>query len=251
MGFLKGNAMKRALIWDLPVRLFHWLLAVGFIVAAIISLGLGDDSPAFPYHAIIGLGLGLLVVLRLIWGLTGTRYARLSSLAFSPGEFLRYLKQSLVGGAKRYEGHNPGSAYAALAMFVIILGLTITGIMLGQGNEGVKELHELLVYCMIAVIGAHLLGLAIHAIRHRDNAAWSMLHGQKQFEPSMGIRSPQRIAAVGMIAVLGAWMATLVAGYDPVAQTTKIPFLANAIQLGESDEHEENDKSSRHNRDDD
>jgi hypothetical protein len=68
---------SRALVWDLPVRLFHWLFAGGFIAAAIIALVLGDDSLLFPFHAIIGLVLVFLVVLRVIWGFIGSRYARM------------------------------------------------------------------------------------------------------------------------------------------------------------------------------
>ena len=49
--------MDRVLIWDLPTRFFHWLLAAGFIAAAFIALALGEDSALFPYHAIIGLAI--------------------------------------------------------------------------------------------------------------------------------------------------------------------------------------------------
>lgn len=54
--------MSSVLIWDLPTRLFHWLLSSGFIVAAVISLLLGDDSPLFPYHAIIGLIIAVMFI---------------------------------------------------------------------------------------------------------------------------------------------------------------------------------------------
>lgn len=99
--------MNRVLIWDLPTRLFHWLLSGGFITAAVISLALGEDSPLFPYHAIIGLTIALMVCLRIIWGLAGTRYARFGTFIFGPAAVIEYMKGTLVGGGKRYIGHNP------------------------------------------------------------------------------------------------------------------------------------------------
>ena len=76
--------MRRTLVWDIPTRLFHWLFAGGFIAAAVIALGQGDDSPLFPYHGMIGLALGLLLVLRVVWGFVGSRHARFGSFAFGP-----------------------------------------------------------------------------------------------------------------------------------------------------------------------
>ena len=101
-------------IWDLPIRLWHWILTGSLIAAAVIALALGEHSSLFPYHSILGLVMGLMVVLRLIWGVIGTRHARFASLAFSPGALFSYLRGVAFGGAPRFPGHNPGAAYAAL-----------------------------------------------------------------------------------------------------------------------------------------
>jgi cytochrome b len=50
----------------------------------------------------------------------------------------------LTRKGKMYLGHNPGSAYGIFAMLALVLGLAVTGIMLGQGNESVEDLHEIL-----------------------------------------------------------------------------------------------------------
>lgn len=65
--------MARVLIWDLPTRLFHWLFAGGFRAAVFIAIVIGEDGALFPYHAIIGLTIALMVILRLAWGVAGTR----------------------------------------------------------------------------------------------------------------------------------------------------------------------------------
>jgi len=77
--------MQRILIWDLPTRLFHILLALGFVSAASIALFASDESPVFPFHAMIGLVLALMVLLRIAWGFVGTRYARFKQLHLEIG----------------------------------------------------------------------------------------------------------------------------------------------------------------------
>lgn len=228
--------MSRVLVWDLPTRIIHWLMAVGFLSAATIALVLGDESPLFPFHAIIGLALALLVLLRIVWGLLGTRYARFGSLGFGPVALAGYMKGAVLGGAKRYMGHNPGSAYAAIAMLVILAGLAATGFMLGRGNEGVKEVHEALAYAMLAVVGLHLLGIAAHTLRHRENIASSMVHGRKSGDDAAGIASAHPAAGFAVVALTVAWVSLIYANFDSSAQTTRLPLLGQ-LQLGEG-EHE-------------
>ena len=226
---------SRALVWDLPVRLFHWLFAGGFIAAVIIALVLGDDTPLFPFHAIIGLVLVFLVVLRVIWGFIGSRYARFGAQPYNPRALATYVGSAIIGRGKRYIGANPGSAYAALLMMLIVIGLAITGFMLGKGNESVKDLHEILAYAMLAVVGAHLLGLIMHTLRHRDNIAASMVHGFQSGDAALGIGSPRRLAAAALIVLTIAWAGMLLAQYDSATQTTRLPLIAGTLQLGEAE----------------
>ncbi len=227
--------MNRVLIWDLPTRLFHWLLSGGFIAAAIISLVLGEDSWLFPYHAIIGLTIALMVCLRVVWGVAGTRYARFGTFIFGPGAVVEYMKGTLVGGGKRYIGHNPGSAVAIFALLVLVLAMAVTGIMLGQGNESLKEIHEILSYFTVGVVVVHVLGVALHTIRHRENITASMIHGKKNAEPSDAIPSARPIIALAFLVIAGAWAAGLVRGYNPATQTTTLPLIGTELQLGESE----------------
>jgi cytochrome b len=227
--------MNRVLIWDLPTRLFHWLLSGGFIAAAIIALALGEDSPLFPYHAIIGLTIALMVCLRVIWGIAGTRYAKFGSFIFGPRAVIEYMKGTVVGGGKRYIGHNPGSALAIFALLGLVLAMAVTGIMMGQGNEGVKEIHEVLAWVTVGFVVAHVLGVALHTIRHRENITLSMIHGKKRAEPSDAIASAKPIIAVIFLAIAGAWAVGLIRNYNPAAKTTKLPLIGTVLQLGENE----------------
>ncbi|MBU6414378.1 MAG: cytochrome b/b6 domain-containing protein [Planctomycetes bacterium] len=227
--------MNPVLIWDLPTRLFHWLLSAGFIVAAIIALAMGEHSPMFAYHAIIGLAIALMVALRVVWGIVGTRYARFGSFIFGPGAVIEYMKGALLGGGRRHLGHNPGSAVAIFALLALVLALAVTGFMMGQGNEVIKEVHEILAWTTVGVVVVHVLGVAFHTIRHRENITASMIHGRKRAEPSDGIASAKPIVAVLFLAIAGGWAFALVRNYNPASQTTTLPLLGTSLQLGENE----------------
>jgi cytochrome b len=227
--------MKRVLIWDLPTRLFHWMLAGGFSAAAFISLVLGDDSRLFPYHAIIGLTIALMVCLRVIWGLAGTRYARFNTFIFGPGAVIEYMKGTLVRGGKRYIGHNPGSALAIFALLALVLALAVTGVMMGQGNEDVEDVHEVLAWVAVGVVVVHVLGVALHTILHRENITASMIHGKKDAEPSEAIASSKPVVAVCFLIIALAWTVGLIRNYNPSTQTTTLPLIGTVLQLGENE----------------
>ncbi|MBS0189091.1 MAG: cytochrome b/b6 domain-containing protein [Planctomycetes bacterium] len=227
--------MNPVLIWDLPTRLFHWLLSAGFIAAAVIGLAIGEHSPLFPYHAIIGLTIALMVVLRVVWGIVGTRYARFGSFIFGPAAVIEYMKGALIGGGKRHLGHNPGSAVAIFALLALVLALAVTGFMMGQGNEAIKEVHEILAWTTVGVVVVHVLGVAFHTIRHRENITASMIHGRKRADASDAISSAKPIVAVLFLIVAGGWAVGLLRNYNPATQTTTLPLLGTSLQLGENE----------------
>lgn len=231
--------MARVMIWDLPTRLFHWLFAGGFLAAAFIALVVGEHSAAFPYHSIIGLTLALMVTLRLVWGVAGTRYARFRSFLFMPDKVVAYAAGVFTGKGPRHIGHNPGSAYAIFTMLALMLALAVTGVMMGRGNESVEELHEYFAYAMLAVIAAHVVGVVVHSVRHRENIVASMVHGHKAAEADDAIRSSRPLVAIAFLAVTGLWAAGLLRNYDATAQTTTLPLLGTALQLGEGEDEAE------------
>ncbi len=228
--------MKRILVWDIPTRLFHWLLGGGFLAAfAIIQLA-SDDSPVFAYHALIGLSLAMMVVLRLIWGVVGTRYARFGSFAFGPVALYCYFKGILAGAEKRYTGHNPGSAYAIYAMLAILLGLAATGIMMSTGgSKAAKSVHEVLSYAMIAVVGIHVLGVFIHTLRLRENITLSMIDGKKTGDAPQGILARRPIAAAIFVLAMGAWSVGLLRNYNAGTQSVTLPLFGTVLQLAEAE----------------
>lgn len=224
--------MKRLLVWDLPVRLFHVLLAVAFIAAFTIAQVVDDDSTLFSAHMLLGLFMAHLVILRLFWGFFGTRHARFRDFLFGPRAVLTYLRDAVRGRAGRHAGHNPGTAVAAFAIFAFVIGLAVTGILMGKGHEAAEEVHELLAYGLLLTVIAHLVGVALHTVRQRDNITLSMIDGRKEVDPSEAIPGTRPIVGLvllGLMAIVG-WH--LASGFDPATRRLDLPLFGQ-LQLGE------------------
>jgi cytochrome b len=231
-------AAERVLVWDLPIRIFHWLLAAAFLLAWILAVTSDDESRAFAVHGLLGLFIAALVAFRLVWGLVGTRHARFDAFATRPAALFAYLKSVLGGPGREYVGHNPASSYATWAMLILLVGLVGTGILLGRGRESVEDLHEILAHSLLALVGIHVLGVILHTVRHRDPIALGMIDGRKRGPSSAAIRSARPVSALLLGVLLASWAAGLWRGYDPVAGRVTLPVVGASVSLGESEEGE-------------
>jgi cytochrome b len=201
--------MERVLIWDLPVRLFHWLFAGAFIVA----YATGDSESWRPVHVAAGTLMAALVLYRLGWGFVGSRYARFSSFIKSPGEALGYLLALLAGRAPQHAGHNPAAGYAIVALLVLALACFATGWPLYNdwGEELFEEGHEAVANLTLAIVGLHLAGVAVGSLVHRENLVLSMLTGKKFATPDEAIQRLHIVAAMTLIGCAGfaVWLSRL------------------------------------------
>ncbi|BDU73594.1 cytochrome b/b6 domain-containing protein [Mesoterricola silvestris] len=255
-----GNdaAPQQALLWDWPTRITHGLTAGLFAGAFLLATLTSKHSQVFLIHSLLGLVLALVVVLRLGWGVVGSRPSRFSSFLFSPLALFRYLRDAARGQDQPAAGHNPGSSYASYAMLLIPLGLAATGLAQGRGGEWAEEVHEALAYAMVAFIVLHLLGLALYGIRHRENIALSMLHGRRRIPAGAGIPSSRPWAGLAVLLLVAGGAGLLAQGLDLKARQIKVPGLAKPIPLGEREkegagkapEQDENeDEEKGHDRD--
>jgi cytochrome b len=223
--------MKRILIWDLAVRLFHWGFA-GSLVAALGVAFLADKHGAlFQWHMLFGMIALFLVALRVVLGLAGSRYARFARWPVRPREIAGYFRGVWQGGVHRYAGHNPGSALAALAMLALVPLLFVTG--LDGGRDPWEEMHEVLAYGLAGVIGAHLLGLLGHAWRQRENVLLPMITGRKPGLAEEELRRGHYGWAVGVMASAVVWIGGLLRSHDASAGTVRLPLTGPTIHLGE------------------
>lgn len=111
-------------VWDPVVRVFHWSLVAAFTIAYLSA----DEEAAL--HTWSGYAVLGLVLFRILWGLIGTRHARFSDFIYSPSVILAYTKHTMLGGAKRYIGHNPLGGMMILLMLASLLTTGLTGLTL-------------------------------------------------------------------------------------------------------------------------
>lgn len=197
--------MKRILVWDLPTRAFHWLLALSFAGAFLTA-----ESERFrDIHVMLGYTMLGLIGFRLVWGLIGTRYARFGSFLFGPAAVRDYLKSLLNLRPQHYLGHNPAGSWAIwlILLLGVVTGASGYAVYSDFGGEMLEELHEGAANFMLAVIVVHVAGVLVSSLVHRENLVKAMVTGYKNGEPALGIRSAHWLMAVGMVAGVAAlWM---------------------------------------------
>lgn len=196
---------RRILVWDLPTRYFHWLLAASFLGAWWIS----ESERWRLTHAMLGYGVCALIGFRLIWGLIGTRHARFSSLPLAPGRVIAYLQSYSRRKPERHIGHNPLGSWG----IVILLGLSaVTGISGWAAYtlelpEWMIEMHGIAANTTLAMVGVHLIGVISSSLAHRENLVAAMLHGRKRGAEALAIASARRPIAWALLGLLAAlWL---------------------------------------------
>jgi len=167
-------AGKQVLVWDAPVRVFHWLMVLCFAGAYITS----ESETWRLVHVTLGYTMAGLVVFRILWGFVGTRHARFSSFVRGPKAISSYLRSLL----RRAPEHND------------------------LAGEWVAELHEVLANGMLLLVGVHIAAVVVSSWLHKENLARAMLTGRKRGSPEQGVRrSWSVLAAILLAAVLGFW----------------------------------------------
>ena len=222
--------VSRIRVWDLAVRIFHWAFALCVITALAIALTVDDDSPLFRAHMLAGLSAGFMLVVRIIVALVGGKFSRLTGLFFSPVETVRYLAGAVSGSARRYTGHNPGTAIAALGMFLLVVLLVVSG--LTMSSEVAEDAHKIFAYLMIGLIGAHLLGIVLHTVRHREMIGLSMITGWKQGEEGAGLARAGTPAGLVILVLVVLWFFGLSSSFDFTTGKLRIPLTGQTVTLG-------------------
>ncbi|MBV1960386.1 MAG: cytochrome b/b6 domain-containing protein [Immundisolibacteraceae bacterium] len=181
------------LVWDLAVRLFHWLLVL-LIVAAWVT---AEQGPAWmDRHMQVGYAVMTLILFRLVWGFCGSEYARFSSFLAGPRRMLGYLKGLLGGQSELVIGHNPLGGWSVVAMLLMLLFQASTGLFANDDiyNEGpltgwvsnatsgwLTGLHKLNFNLLLAIISLHIVAVLSYWVFKRDNLIKPMFTGRKWF----------------------------------------------------------------------
>ena len=148
------RSVRKVLIWDAPVRVFHWLMVLSFAGAYVTA----ESERWRLVHVTLGYTMAGLVAFRVLWGLIGTRHARFSSFVRGPGAIARYLR-SLVGGRPEHPaGHNPAGALAIIALLgmTIVVGATGWATYNEAGGQVFEALHEGAANLMLGIVAVHV-----------------------------------------------------------------------------------------------
>jgi cytochrome b len=198
--------VRKVLIWDAPVRVFHWLMVLSFAGAYLTA----ESERWRLVHVTLGYTMAGLVAFRVLWGLIGTRHARFSSFVRGPAAIARYLRGLISGPAEHHAGHNPAGALAIIALLGMTLLVTAAGWATYNevGGHWLEELHEGAADVMLVIVGVHLAAVLLASWLHRTNLIGTMVTGRRLASPEDGVRRAWRsVASLMLVAVLGFWWA--------------------------------------------
>ena len=208
-------------IWDLPTRLFHWLLVVA-MVAAFVTGELGGGL--MDWHGRIGLGIVGLLAFRLVWGVLGSTYARFIQFFPTPAKIRAYL-----AGEWRGQGHNPLGALSVLGLLGIVGLQLATGLVANDDiafrgplldlvgrdwSDRLTSVHHLVSKGILLLVALHVGAIMFYAHVRKHNLVRPMLTGEAEGEPAesaqgggfLALLVALVLAAGAVYLASGAWM---------------------------------------------
>jgi cytochrome b len=194
-----GRVRQAIMVWDMPVRVFHWLLVICFAGAWLSS----ESERWALIHYAFGYTACLLVLIRLVWGVIGTRYARFSQFLKSPKAVIGHFMAMLRGHPHHDVGHNPAGGLVMFALMLLILLIGLTGYLSVKEFFGdfASEAHEVVANLVLGLVILHIIAAIGMSLIERQNLVRSMVNGKKQGMPEQGIRYPQYL--IGSLIFLG------------------------------------------------
>ena len=179
-------------IWDLPVRLFHWLLVL-LVITLFVTGKLGGNW--LEWHKRAGFSVLGLVTFRIIWGFAGSYHARFVNFVCGPKTMLAYVRSLADKEAPRYAGHNPLGAISVLAMLTLLLVQAILGLFSNDDvmlegpyavlvskavSDQLTGFHKLNANFILVLVGLHLAAIAFAYFYKKENLIAPMLSGDKR-----------------------------------------------------------------------
>ncbi len=225
----------RIRVWDLPVRLFHWLLVATVLIAFLSS---EEESALAPWHVPAGWIAAILLAFRVVWGFVGGEHARFADF-LKPAQIAHHITGLFSGKPEHSIGHNALGGIAILALLGTVAGIIYTGATMQGDAEG--GLHEALANLLLGLIALHVIAVVAMSLLTKDDLIRAFITGTKRADRHPGVedaRPPAPLALpVAAIAIAGAaYGATTI---DPVAFTPGAH--ADAGEGGGGSEHGEDD----------
>ncbi len=182
-------------VWDLPVRLCHWVSAL-LVAGCYVTW----QRNWMGWHVRLGETLLALVIFRLSWAVWGSENARFRAFLAPPGAVFRHLATIFRREPDHAAGHNPAGGWMVLALLALLLGETLSGIYVNNdiANESaltelvpapianaIDDLHFWLWWALAAAVAVHVLAIAVYALAKGQNLVRPMLTGVKTLPPAI------------------------------------------------------------------
>jgi len=215
-------------VWDLPTRLFHWVLALT-IVGSVVSAKIGGN--AMVWHFRFGYLVFALIAFRVLWGLVGGRWSRFSSFIYGPGTVLRYLRGQSRAGEHHDVGHNPLGSFSVFALLAFLalqvatglvaddeianigpLNRFVSGALAGQATHWHKDYGQ---WILLALVALHIAAILYYLLGKKQNLVRPMIVGDKTLPagtPAALDNAMTRLLALVLAALCAggvAWVASL------------------------------------------
>jgi cytochrome b len=209
------------LVWDMPTRLFHWLIVI-FVVFSFTTGMVGGNW--MPYHLKSGYIILTLLLFRLSWGFWGGRYSRFGSFVRGPIAVMAYAKTLLHKDSPKVLGHNPMGGWSVMAMLAALLVQVGTGLFANddiatQGplygwvskstSDWLTGIHLFNKGVIIFLVVLHLSAVLFYLLSKHDNLIIPMVTGMREWSedaPSSNYKIWQAILTAALSIVIAYWV---------------------------------------------
>ncbi len=185
---------RQILVWDLPTRVFHWVLAA-LVVTSVIT-GLDGGYNAMRIHMGSGAAILTLVIYRVIWGVVGGRHARFTDFVKGPVTAFQYARGLITRSAPRTLGHNPLGGWSVVVLLCLLSYQAYTGLYANddiytegpwyslvdkETSDAFTARHHFNIMLLYVMVGLHVAAIGVHALLG-ENLLTPMMSGRKPAE---------------------------------------------------------------------
>ena len=217
------SARRLVVVWDAPVRVFHWLVAA-LVAAAYATWRLNW----MVWHGWVGEAMLALVVFRLLWGFLGGDTARFSHFIASPRTAVQHLKYAFRREPDRQVGHNPAGSWMVVFLLALLLAEALTGLYVANdiadvgpltaavpawAADAIESAHAILWDVLLAAIALHILAIAGFAVIKGQNLLAPMITGRKVLPASVAAPRTGSLALAALLLLGSAVAAAFLANF--------------------------------------
>ena len=206
----------RIKVWDLPTRLFHWIL-VALVIVSFVTGRMGGT--AMKYHEWSGLAILVLVLFRILWGFVGGQESRFKSFVKGPSAVYRYAWTMFERNSDRHLGHNPLGGLSVLLLLISLLVQAGTGLfanddILTEGplfdlvskdtSDWLTSIHHINKIILAGLISIHIGAILFYLVYKRENLIYPMISGFKDWHQDIYPHMGKVWLAAGIFVVIAA-----------------------------------------------